>query len=323
MIGLLQQKQKEAGMKELENEKTSQPEEYLENPALWTAPDVPKDIPQGDMPGDKTSVCKAQIQNVNELFPKLLKSVGPLLQRASGKAVLSVYGGSGTGKTGTASLLAWYFGRIGLKSYVISGDNYPRRQPFFNDGERLHLFQEYGIRALIQEGEYTPRRSELLREWQKEGKDADSGLLEEHPWLAAYEEGGRRALKGYLGTEREIDFEEISHILEAFQRGERGIWLKRMGREPGDLWYDMVDFSDTRILILEWTHGNNERLKGVDIPIFITGTPQETLAGRTARNRDENTDSPFTAMVLELEQELLDSQVSRAEFILSREGGKQ
>lgn len=72
-----------------------------------------------------------------------------------------------------------------------------------------------------------------------------------------------------------------------------------------------MDFSDTEILIIEWTHGNSDNYKGVDIPVLLNSTPQENyLTHRKARNRDGAVDSPFTTMVLELEQDMLEGQGS-------------
>jgi len=58
----------------------------------------------------------------------------------------------------------------------------------------------------------------------------------------------------------------------------------------------------------------------VDIPILLNSTPEETLAHRRARNRDGKTDSAFTMLVLELEQNLLKSQAHKAKIILSKSG---
>ena len=109
-------------------------------------------------------------------------------------------------------------------------------------------------------------------------------------------------------------------IVESFKNKADKIWLKRMGREDTELWYEEVDFSDTEILIIEWTHGNSDNYKGVDIPVLLNSTPQETMAHRKARNRDGAVDSPFTTMVLELEQDMLESQAHKAKVIVSKAG---
>ena len=93
-----------------------------------------------------------------------------------------------------------------------------------------------------------------------------------------------------------------------------------MGRTPLDLWYDRVDFSDKKVLIIEWTHGNSDGFFGVDLPILLNSTPQETLEHRRSRNRDGGVDHPFTTMVLELEQQKLDAQAHKAKLILSKAG---
>jgi hypothetical protein len=59
---------------------------------------------------------------------------------------------------------------------------------------------------------------------------------------------------------------------------------------------------------------------GVDIPILLNSTPEETLAHRRSRARDGAVDSPFTTTVLELEQALLHSQAGKARIIVSKSG---
>ena len=93
-----------------------------------------------------------------------------------------------------------------------------------------------------------------------------------------------------------------------------------MGRADTELWYEEVDFRQISILLIEWTHGNSDYYKGVDVPVLLNSTPQETYAHRKARNRDTGTDSPFTSLVLEIEQELLRSQAHKAQIILSKNG---
>jgi alpha-galactosidase len=223
-----------------------------------------------DMPGDKIAVSETHIMKADVLFPQLLEMV----QRACERVVVSVFGGSGTGKSEIAVLVAAYMKEHGIGAYALSGDNYPHRIPMHNDAERLRIYNEAG----------------------------DDGL------------------RGYLGSAKEIDFDEINGIIQRFKSGEDKISLKRMGREEGQLWYDAVDFSDTQVLIIEWTHGGSDHLQGVDIPVLLWSTPAETLAHRRARGRDKGVDSPFTARVLEIEGELLHTQAHKARLILSSAG---
>lgn len=56
------------------------------------------------------------------------------------KAVLSVSGGSGVGKTCVSALLTYYLNQLGVGAFTLSGDNYPRRFPELNDAERTRIF---------------------------------------------------------------------------------------------------------------------------------------------------------------------------------------
>ena len=280
--------------------------------------EVPADIPHGDMPGDKISIGEVHIQKAQALFPILLEETE---RQPGGKTVVGVCGGSGVGKSEIASVLAFYLREAGLGAYVLSGDNYPRRIPRDNDLERLRVFRQGGLAGLRDHDLITGETTRRLQALWKEERDADPAATGDASWLGVYQRAGRRALTGYLGTPSEIDFDELSGILSRFHQGCGSIPLRRMGRETTELWYDKVDFSATRVLIVEWTHANSDYLEGVDIPILLNSTPAETLAHRRARNRDGKPDSAFTTMVLEIEQKKLESQAHKARIILSKQGG--
>ncbi|MCL2398157.1 MAG: zeta toxin family protein [Defluviitaleaceae bacterium] len=234
------------------------------------------------------------------------------------RSVVSIYGGSGSGKTETASLVAYELNQQGKNTYVLSGDNYPHRIPKYNDAERLRIFYTEGIKALLSQGLYTGKLQKNLKALCKDGADADPNQIKLHPWLAVYQEGGDSGLRNYLGTPLELDFEELSKKILSFKNGDDILFLKRMGREEWEIWYEPIDFSNVQILIIEWTHGNSSYLKDlIDIPIFLHSTPQETLENRIARGRDEKINSPFVNRVLNIEDELLRSQENRAKLIVS------
>ncbi len=286
----------------------------------WQAPQVPENIPHGDMPGDKVHVDQSHVDKMSLIFPSLLEDVKKLLQaNPAHKAVITVCGGSGVGKSESASVLAWFFNQLGVGAYVMSGDNYPRRIPMYNDAERISVFRHAGIRGLMGSGLYTAERAREVIRFQQEDVDASPAILKEHPWMEAYQKAGRAELSCYLGTEREQGFEVLSEILAQFKQGRECIWLKRMGRTDTELWYDAVDFSQVQVLILEWTHGNSDGFSGVDIPVLLNSTPQETAAYRKLRARDGKTDSPFTTMVLEIEQAKLESQAKKARYIITKD----
>lgn len=291
--------------------------------AQWTAPEIAdfSAIQKGDMPGDKISINETHVNKAKVIFPELLKLLKPILkEQQNQKAVIAVHGGSGVGKSEIGSLIAFYLNDMGIGSYILSGDNYPHRIPKLNDAERIRIFRQNGLKGLVSKGEFTKERNIKLQELQDQDRDSNPEACKELPWLTFYQEAGRIGLENYLGTNNEIDFKEVNSIIAEFKSGEESIMLKRMGREEKELWYDPVNFNNVKVLVIEWTHGNNDNLVGVDIPILLNSTPQETLEHRRSRNRDGATDSPFTMMVLDIEQNLLSSQAHKDKIIVTKAG---
>lgn len=75
-------------------------------------------------------------------------------QKISGKerVVLSLYGGSGSGKTTMAMALQQYFLKDGIGCYLLTGDDYPHRIPKRNDEERMRVYEaggEAGLRGYL------------------------------------------------------------------------------------------------------------------------------------------------------------------------------
>lgn len=282
------------------------------------------DVPTGDMPGDQVQIAETHVAKARSVFPVLWEKLQAVLAASPNRrAVVSVHGGSGVGKSEIGSLLAYGLNRLGVGAYVLSGDNYPRRVPSANDAERLRVFRSAAVRGLVDAGLYDPAVRESLAELQADGADADPRAVAEHPWLRSYLDAGRRALATYLGSPAEIAFDELDAILSRFHDGAPSLLLKRMGRTEGELWYDEVDVSDVQVIVLEWTHGNSEHLTGVDLPILLNSTPAETLAHRRSRNRDGAVDSPFTTMVLGIEQEKLHARAHLAAIIVAKSGEVQ
>ena len=291
----------------------------------WCPPEVPADIPHGDMPGDKVEINEGHIEKADLIFPML----APMAAEAAGKsgrAVVAVCGGSGVGKSETASLLSHYFRSGGVGAYTLSGDNYPRRIPQYNDAERVRVFRTGGMRGMLAQDVYTAENGRALQKLWADDRDADPNAAQAGPqdapqdmsWLEVYQTASCKALADYLGTEQEQDYEELNAILAAFKAGAEKLWLKRMGRTEDERWYEEVDFSNVSVLVIEWTHGNSDLLRGVDIPVLLNSTPEETRAHRRARGRDGKTDSPFTTMVLEIGQKELDSCAHKAKIIVSK-----
>ena len=283
--------------------------------------EIPEDIPHGDMPGDKIEIGESHIAKAKTIFPILVKELQEKMSaNPYSRAVVAVCGGSGVGKSEIASLLSYMLESAGIGSYTMSGDNYPHRIPMYNDAERLHTFRKCGIRGMVDAGVMNPENAEKIRELQRAEDDANKAHLDTDTWFRSYFEAGSEGLAKYLGTPNETDFEEVDQIMKAFKDGADKLYLKRMGRDEASLWYDEVDLSSKNVLIVEWTHGNSDYMSQVDIPILLNSTPAETLEHRRSRNRDGKLDSPFTMLVLELEQKKLVDQAHKAKIIISKAG---
>lgn len=275
----------------------------------------------GDMPGDKVEINDTHIAKARSIFPRLWELIEPALAAdPHHRVVVSVHGGSGVGKSEIGSLLAYGLNESGIGAYVLSGDNYPRRIPSANDAERLRVFRAGALKGLADAGAYDPTVRSVLSDLQRDGTDSDPRRVSAHSWMKTYLAAGRAALAEYLGSPAEQDFDELNAILAAFHDGAPSLTLKRMGRSADQVWYDQVDFRNTQVIVVEWTHGNSPWLHGVDVPILLNSTPEETLAHRRSRARDGGVDSSFTTMVLELEQAKLHAAAHSAKIIVSKSG---
>ena len=112
----------------------------------------------------------------------------------------------------------------------------------------------------------------------------------------------------------------MQELINAFREGKNEILLRKLGDEEADFHYEAGDFSDKRVLLIEWTHAGNPNLKGVDISVFLYSTPEETLERRKKRARNANTDTPLIALVLELEQIMLNENAKNADIIQMMNG---
>ena len=82
----------------------------------WQAPELKKEILHGDMPGDKVNIGEEHIKKAGVIFPELLKLLPEILEKNTAhRAVITVCGGSGVGKSEIASLISYYFTTIGVK----------------------------------------------------------------------------------------------------------------------------------------------------------------------------------------------------------------
>ena len=272
----------------------------------------------GDSPGDVTQFCEGHVHQVNALFSRVVEEISKCTDE---KIVIAVAGGSGVGKSGVAALLSYYLNENNMKTYTLTGDNYPRRRPFLNDLERTNVFRSAGLKGLVASGQYSKEVHQTLTTMQQQEVDADRSKISEYAWLESYIEAAEVALSAYLGQPAEQDFEQLESILSQFKQGADNIMLKRMGREEFSTYYEEVDFSETKVLVLEWTHSLSKHLKSIDIPVLLCSTPEETLERRKRRNREgDQVDTAFISMVLKLEQQHINSRAYVAKILLSPEG---
>jgi alpha-galactosidase len=286
----------------------------------WTPPRLDySSIKTGDMPGDKVTINESHIKKSNTIFPYILQELD---KSGRTKMVISVCGGSGVGKSEIGSVLGHYLNSLNYPAYILSGDNYPHRIPKHNDMERLMVYRNAGLSSLARNRDFRNEWGrKLYQKWPSmEDFQPETFPKEDAIWINDYYTAGRNALENYLGTEREINFPFLNDIIRTFKSGANTINLKRMGRTTDDIRLEAVDFTDIKILIIEWTHGNNPALEGVDFPIFLFSTPAETLAHRLARSRDKNTDTPLISLVLEIEHNKLVGLAQNAKLILSKDG---
>ncbi|MGY3814022.1 zeta toxin family protein [Globicatella sulfidifaciens] len=280
-------------------------------------PTMEEPMPRGDMPGDKIFYSGDSFDKAQTLYKELISRVD---FETEDKIIISVSGGSGSGKTTLASILAFYFEKAGVGTYILSGDNYPHRIPEYNDAERVQIYRDAAQKALVEQGLYNEDVKAILEHIYQVFNDGSLDYLSQYDWYQTYHLAGKRALADYLGTDKELNIPAINRVLKEFKEGHDHIWLKRMGRTPDALWYDQVDFSNKKIMILEWTHGNHADLRGIDFRLFLNSTPAETMAYRKLRARDGHADSAFVTMVLGIEQEKLHQQSPMADLIFSKEG---
>lgn len=280
-----------------------------------------QDILQGDMPGDSININEQAVLAAQRLFPVVTKSLSASAEKNPfGRTVISVSGGSGSGKTCLSALTAFFLNKNNIGARIISGDNYVHRIPVENDAERLRIFRQSGIAAMVESGLFDETVFEKLQKYQKEQNETGHASDIDEPWFSKYLEGGKAALYHHLGSNNEQNFDMLNGIIAAFKDGAKELWFRRMGRDNTALWYEKTDLTDINVLILEWTHGLSKHLSGIDTRIFIHTTPDETYASRIERSRDENAKTDFIQAVIALEQKQLSELIPTADIVINRAG---
>ena len=272
----------------------------------------------GDMPGDIINIDESHIKRTKVIYPHIFNKVNN--KDIEQKIVVSVYGGSGVGKSEVGSLLATELSKNGIKSYVMSGDNYPYRIPVHNDQERLNRYRYAALLAIKDHSDFNENWIKDLNKLIISGNDINKDFVKEYKFLSTYQTAGEKALANFIASTKEIDFSLVNSIITNFKNNTKYLNLKRMGRTESEISFEKIDFVNTKVLIIEWTHGNNSKLNDIDYPIFLFSTPEETLRHRLSRGRDKGVDSPFTNCVLEIEQKILNEQYQNSFLIVGKTG---
>ena len=123
-----------------------------------------------------------------------------------------------------------------------------------------------------------------------------------------------------MGSASEQDYADVQALIDAFHEGKTQIPLRKLGDEEADFHYETGNFADKKILLLEWTHAGNPTLQGIDLNLFLYSSPEDTLERRKRRARNANTDTPLIALVLELEQIMLNENAKHADIIQLMDG---
>ena len=162
--------------------------------------DVPEQIPHGDMPGDGVTIGQDNIERAKTVLSAIQGTLERRLEEStSGRVVIGVCGGSGSGKTVMASVLGYALNRAGIGAYIMSGDNYPRRIPAANDAERLRLFRMGGLRGLLASGECNASAVVLHELWRA---DADAERSNAEAAVDANVSAGGAQALGISGARR-------------------------------------------------------------------------------------------------------------------------
>ena len=83
-----------------------------------------------------------KMQEAAALYDLLRKKIG------AERKVISIFGGSGSGKTTMAEILQQQFLADGIGCFIVHGDDYPHRIPKCNDQERELIYQKSGETGL-------------------------------------------------------------------------------------------------------------------------------------------------------------------------------
>lgn len=110
--------------------------------ALMTAGLV---LPRANSEYEAYQFALKEMDSADDLYKKITEIMA---QEGKTRTVISIFGGSASGKSTLAAALRMRFAQNQIGCYVLTGDDYPRRIPKRNDEERMRVYEEKGVEGL-------------------------------------------------------------------------------------------------------------------------------------------------------------------------------
>lgn len=102
-------------------------------------------LPRANSEYEAYQFALKEMDSADELYKKITEIIA---QEGQARTVISIFGGSASGKSTLAAALRMRFCQNHVGCYVMTGDDYPRRIPKRNDEERMRVYEEKGVEGL-------------------------------------------------------------------------------------------------------------------------------------------------------------------------------
>ena len=102
-------------------------------------------LPRANSEYEAYQFALKEMDSADALYQKITET---MTQEGKARTVVSIFGGSASGKSTLAAALRMRFAQNQIGCYVLTGDDYPRRIPKRNDEERMRVYEEKGVEGL-------------------------------------------------------------------------------------------------------------------------------------------------------------------------------
>ena len=102
-------------------------------------------LPRANSEYEAYQFALKEMDSADELYKRITEIIA---QEGQARTVISIFGGSASGKSTLAAALRMRFCQNHVGCYVMTGDDYPRRIPKRNDEERMRVYEEKGVEGL-------------------------------------------------------------------------------------------------------------------------------------------------------------------------------